>query len=227
MPSVLGESALGPLHSIPRDGDGDGRIHDGTHKEQAVPRSPALPAAPARGPAALRRLGRDPGPDPRPGPGRGQSKIPPVTNQRHTLTLEDVGYEGATEHGIDDWKKAILGGRSLGTRLRGTWMLRDNETGAVVDRKRSTVATVPYLTDHGTFIQNGSEYTLSHQLRLRPGVFTRVQANGELEAHVNVMPGKGVAHRIFMEPDTGVFRLKVGQSKMPLTSAAPGHGRQR
>ena len=216
MPSVLGESALGPLRGIPRDGDGDGQIHDGTHKEQAVPRSPVLPQ---HQPVNLRSFGDS-------AAIRGKifdrvreaaSTIPPITNQRHTMTLEDVGYEGATKYSVNDWKKAILGGRSLGTRLRGTWVLRDNDTGAVVDRKRSTVATVPYLTDHGTFIQNGSEYTLAHQLRLRPGVFTRVQANGELEAHVNVMPGKGMAHRIFMEPDTGVFRLKVGQSKMPLT----------
>jgi DNA-directed RNA polymerase beta subunit len=215
MPSVLGESALGPLRGIPRDGDGDGQIFDGTPKEKTVPRSPAMGQ---HQPTGLRPFG-----DSAAIRGRifdrvreAASVIPPVTNQRHTLTLEDVGYEGATKYSVGDWKKAILGGRSLGTRLRGTWVMRDNATGAVVDRKRSTVATVPYMTDHGTFIQNGSEYTLSHQLRLRPGVFTRIQANGELEAHVNVMPGKGMAHRIFMEPDTGVFRLKVGQSKMPL-----------
>ena len=223
MPSVLGESALGPMRSVPRDGDGDGQIFDGTPKQQSVPRAPALPQHQA---TELRAFGDS-------GAIRARildrvreaaSAIPPVTNQRHTLTLEDVGYEGATKHSIDDWKKAIMGGRSLGSRLRGTWVLRDNDTGAVVDRKRSTVATVPYLTDHGTFIQNGSEYTLSHQLRLRPGVFTRVQANGELEAHVNVMPGKGASHRIFMEPETGVFRLKVGQSKMPLTSVLRAMG---
>jgi DNA-directed RNA polymerase subunit beta len=217
MPSVLGESALGPLRTVPRDGDGDGRVGDGTAAERKVPRSPPLPM---HGPVGLRRFG-----DAAEIRSRimdrvrtSAAAIPPITNQRHTLTLEDVGYEGAQRYGKADWKKAILGGRSLGTRLRGTWVLKDNATGKVVEKKRSTVATVPYLTDHGTFIQNGTEYTLAHQLRLRPGVFTRIQANGELEAHVNVMPGQGLAHRIFMEPETGVFRLKVGQSKMPLTS---------
>jgi hypothetical protein len=217
VPSVLAESALGSLSSVPRDGDGDGRINDGTHKEQGVERSPALPA---HAPAGLRAFGDAAAIRSRifDRVKEAAGKIPPVSNQRHTLTLDDVGYEGAQRYGKADWKKAILGGRSLGARLRGTWTLRDNATGAVIDQKRSTVATIPYLTDHGTFIQNGSEYTLAHQLRLRPGVFTRRQANGELEAHVNVMPGQGAAHRIFMEPETGVFRLKVGQSKMPLTS---------
>jgi hypothetical protein len=215
VPSVLTESALGPLSAIPRDGDGDGKIHDGTAREQKVPHAPALPR---RDPRGLRGFG-----DADTIRARihdqvraAAAAIPPIRNQRHTLTLEDVGYEGAGRHGVNDWKQAILGGRSLGSRLRGTWVLRDNETGGIVDQKRSTIATVPYLTGHGTFIQNGTEYTLAHQLRLRPGVFTRRQANGELEAHVNVMPGQGLAHRIYMEPETGVFRLKVGQSKMPL-----------
>ena len=223
MPSVLGESALGPIHHVPRDGDGDGHVHDGTTKEHTVSRSPALPKHEANG---LRSFGDSDSIRARihDRVREAASNIPPITNQRHTLTLEDVGYEGATQHGINDWKKAILGGRSLGSRLRGTWVLTDNDTGKVIEKKRSTVATVPYMTSHGTFVQNGTEYTLSHQLRLRPGVFTRVQQNGELEAHVNVMPGKGVAHRIFMEPDTGVFRLKVGQSKMPLTSVLRAMG---
>jgi hypothetical protein len=215
MPSVLTQSVIGATRGIPRDGDGDGLIFDSTPREQAVPRSPGFPRGrlprmrPAVDAPAVRRQIYD----------RvlaAARVIPPVSNQRHTLSLEKVAYEGPTEFPISEWKQAILAGRSLGARLRGDWVLRDNTTGAEVARRRSTVATVPYLTDHGTFIQNGSEYTLGHQLRLRPGVFTRRQANGELEAHVNVMPGKGLSHRIYLEPETGVFRLKVGQSRMAL-----------
>jgi DNA-directed RNA polymerase beta subunit len=53
-------------------------------------------------------------------------------------------------------------------------------------------------------------------MRLRPGIFTRIKANNEVEAHANVMPGKGVSHRYFFEPETSVFRINVGQSKVPL-----------
>jgi DNA-directed RNA polymerase beta subunit len=215
MPSVLSQSVVAPLRGIPRDGDGDGLIHDGTPHEQSVPASPALPArAPARmrpivdAPAVRRGIYER--------VQRAAAAIPPLTNQRHTLALTDVGYEGPLEFPKSAWKRAILGGRSLGARLRGTWTLSDNATGRVVDRRRTTVATVPYVTDHGTFIQNGSEYTLGHQLRLRPGVFARRQANGELEAHVNVMPGQGLSHRIYLEPATGIFRLRVGQANMAL-----------
>ena len=57
---------------------------------------------------------------------------------------------------------------------------------------------------------------MANQLRLRPGVFTRVKENGELEAHVNVLPGKGVSHRLFLDPTSGVFRIQLGQAQIPL-----------
>jgi len=91
MPSVLGESALGPIHHVPRDGDGDGHVHDGTTKEHTVSRSPALPKHEANG---LRSFGDSDSIRARihDRVREAASNIPPITNQRHTLTLEDVGY---------------------------------------------------------------------------------------------------------------------------------------
>jgi DNA-directed RNA polymerase beta subunit len=86
----------------------------------------------------------------------------------------------------------------------------------VVDRRDVTVARVPHLTPRGTFVLNGVDYTLSNQMRLLPGVFTRRKESGELESHVNVMPGKGVSHRLNLDPETGVFRIELGQARMPL-----------
>ena len=70
------------------------------------------------------------------------------------------------------------------------------------------------MTERGTFIVNGSEYSLSNQLRLRPGIYTRQQENGEIEAHVNVKSGR--AHKLFLDPATGIFRIKIGQARIPL-----------
>ena len=85
-----------------------------------------------------------------------------------------------------------------------------------MDKKAATVAHVPYATDRGTFIYRGNEYTVANQMRLRPGVFTRVKDNGTLEAHVNVKTGTGPSFRVYMEPQTGIFRLKVGQSTLKM-----------
>jgi DNA-directed RNA polymerase subunit beta len=203
-----------PLLRPPRDGDGDGTVLDATS-----PRPATQPVESARAypyPSGTRAFG-----DPAAIRTRIYTNVlaaarawKPIQNQRHTLALEDIDYDDPEDHDIVSQKAAILRGETIGRRLRGDWVLHDNETGRELARKRTTIATVPYITPRGTFIQGGNEYTLSHQLRLRPGVYTRRKDNGELEAHGNVAGGLG--HRIFLEPDTGIFRLQVGQAKMPL-----------
>jgi len=139
----------------------------------------------------------------------------PVSNPKYILELGDAGYEGPESYTKAEEKRALLEGRSLGRRLRGTWRLRTNdEAQQVVDQKRSTLASIPHMTPRGTFILNGNEYSLSHQMRLRPGIFTRVKESGELESHVNV--AKGFGHRYFLDPETGIFRIQFGQARMPL-----------
>ena len=65
-------------------------------------------------------------------------------------------------------------------------------------------------------IHNGNEYTLANQMRMRPGIYTRVKDNGEIEAHANILPGKGSAHRYFLDPEKGVFKIRIGQANIPL-----------
>jgi len=140
----------------------------------------------------------------------------PISNQRFTIQLHEPHYKGPDTYSYDEQKQAILGRRTLGRELHGTWHLIDNATGNVVAKRKSRLGMIPYLTDRGTFINRGNEYTMSHQMRLRPGVFTRVKDNGELESHVNVLPGKGRSHRIYLDPETGVFRIQIGQARIPL-----------
>lgn len=143
-------------------------------------------------------------------------RIKPIQNDLYTLSLADVKYEGPERFTKKDHKNAVLSHSSLARKLRGTWNLTDNKTGQVIANRRATLANVPYMTDAGTFVHNGVEYTLAHQMRLRPGVYTREKDNGELEAHVNVLPGKGRMHRYFLDPKTGVFKINIGQANIPL-----------
>lgn len=145
------------------------------------------------------------------------SGIQPLTNQRHTLTVSDVDWDDADEtKPIKQQKQAILRGDTLSRSLKGTLNLVDNTTGKTLDSKRMTLAKIPYLTDRGTYIMNGTEYTLANQMRLRPGVFTRIAQSGEVESHVNVMPGKGQSHRYSLNPEKGVFSMGIGQSSVPV-----------
>lgn len=142
--------------------------------------------------------------------------LKPLQNDLYTLQLQDVGYTGPERFTRADQKKAVLSRGTLARRLQGTWTLVDNKTGQPVGQRRATIAHVPYLTDSGTFVNGGVEYTLAHQMRLRPGVFTREKDNGEIEAHVNTLPGKGRSHRYFLDPKTGVFKISIGQAQIPL-----------
>jgi DNA-directed RNA polymerase subunit beta len=142
--------------------------------------------------------------------------IEPIRNDLYTLQLSDVNYAGPERFTKADQKKAVLSGGTLARKMVGTWTLLDNKTQQPVSTRQATLASVPYLTDSGTFVNKGVEYTLAHQMRLRPGVFTRQKENGELEAHVNTLPGKGRSHRYYLDPQTGVFQIQIGQAKIPL-----------
>jgi DNA-directed RNA polymerase subunit beta len=149
--------------------------------------------------------------------------IQPVSNTRYSLALTNPHWADREDVSISDRKKAILRGETLNRRLRGTWQLKDAQ-GAMIGERLATVAHVPRMTNQGTFVVNGSEYTLGHQMRLRPGVFTRRKENGELESHINIMPGKGLSHHYFLEPETGIFKIRVGQANMPLISVMKAMG---
>ena len=144
------------------------------------------------------------------------TNLEPMANKRHTLHLRDVSYADPDTISLAAQKEAILSGKTLSRRLRGTWELTDNESGKVLDSRKQTIAAVPHMTNRGTFIHNGNEYTVSNQMRLRPGIFTRVKDNGEIESHANLLPGKGSSHRYFLDPAKGVFYMRMGQAKIPL-----------
>ena len=145
------------------------------------------------------------------------SSLQPLQNKRHTLSITDVGWSDPEEFKpIKKQKEAILKGETLSRGLKGTINLIDNATGSVLESKRTTLAKIPYLTDRGTYILNGTEYTLANQMRLRPGVFTRVTGSGDVESHVNVMPGKGISHRYSLNPEKGIFNVSFGQASVPL-----------
>lgn len=139
-----------------------------------------------------------------------------MENKEHVLRFADVDYDTPSEFTLSDEKKAVLNRRRLYWNLKGRMQLVDKATGAVIseDEKPRKLAEVPYVTRRGTFIHNGTEYLTSHQMRLKPGAYTRVQNNGDVETQFNVL--KGSSFRVHMTPETGVFRMQAGQAQMKL-----------
>jgi DNA-directed RNA polymerase beta subunit len=139
-----------------------------------------------------------------------------VENDKIRLQLDDLKYDQNKDYSIDDQKKALLKNQDLSWRLSGNWKLIDKDTNKVLETRHDTIAHIPYITDRGTFIRGGNEYTVVNQLRLRPGVYTRKTAAGDLEAHFNVKPGTGSSFRLHLDPESGKFFFVMGQAKVPL-----------
>ncbi len=143
-------------------------------------------------------------------------KIPPVANKTHTLSLVSADYEDPDTVSKKKHKQAILEGGTLGRRIRGVFRLTDNATGDTVDERKVTVASVPHMSDIGTFTLNGSDTSLASQMRLRSGAFTRIKESGEAESHINVLPGKGLSHRLLLDPESGALKLGISGGEVPL-----------
>jgi len=144
-----------------------------------------------------------------------QSRFP-ISNSRYTLAVNDVEYEPiGSQFSLANQKKAILKQGSMNRKLYGTWAMTDNATGKVVDKRREILAHVPYLTERGTYIRNGNEYTVAHQSRLKPGVYARKRSSGEHEAHFNIMEG-GRSFRVMLDPRTSKMTLKVRNATIGL-----------
>jgi DNA-directed RNA polymerase beta subunit len=137
-------------------------------------------------------------------------------NKTHQLVFKDVDYDKPKDFTTKEEKDAVIGRRRLYWNLKGRLALVDKATGQTIseDSAPRKIAEVPYLTRRGTFIHNGTEYLTANQQRLKPGAYTRIQANGDVETQFNVL--KGAGFRINMTPDTGVFRVDVRQGTMKL-----------
>lgn len=142
----------------------------------------------------------------------------PLENDLYRLELDNVHYSRNKTYSLSDQKKAILDRANLDWAVKGTWRLIDKQTGKVVSESNKVVARVPYLTNRGTFIVNGKEYAINSQQRLRPGIYTRRRTSGDVEAHINLIPGSGASFRMYMDPRSGIFNIRAGQANIPAFS---------
>ena len=74
------------------------------------------------------------------------------------------------------------------------------------------LATAPTMAADGTFIVGGSQYQIDHQLRLKPGIYSRIKQNGEIEAHINPNGFKNL--RLGVDPSSKKLTINVNQANI-------------
>ena len=150
----------------------------------------------------------------------------PIKSRSKILELANLRMEGK-EFSPSDQKRAILRGDTLSETVRGTIRMRDKDGKVIDEVDNFTVARVPWFTPRHTLIVGGNEYSVSNQVRPKPGVYARKRANGILEASFNTKGGSNF--NVSMDPAKGVPQLEYGSTKIPLypilRQAGVSHGR--
>lgn len=124
----------------------------------------------------------------------------PLKARSYSVELSNPLVE-EREFSSREQKQAILEGRSLNERVRGDITVRDAQGNVTSTAKGFTLLHLPYFTPRHTFIVDGTEYSVSNQIRTKSGVYTRRRGNEDLEAAFNL--SKGGNFRVLMEPEKG------------------------
>ncbi len=134
------------------------------------------------------------------------------------LQAKDIHvHDPAKRFTLREQKQATMDRHDLTQAIKGSVELINKKTGEVVDTKKNlTLVHVPWVTDRNTVIYNGSEYNITSQQRLKPGVYARIKDTGDIEAHVNVKAGTGSGGKVIFAPDTTLFIYQVGTTRIKL-----------
>ena len=142
-------------------------------------------------------------------------KINAIETQDYKLNAKNLTM-GDHKITTSEQKKAVLEKKDLTVPLKGTIDLIHKPSGKVVESKSTTIAHIPYVTNHNTVIYNGSEYENVNQQRLLPGIYSRIRQDGIPEAHINPEARTGQSARIMFLPDKQIFIIMIKNSQVKL-----------
>jgi DNA-directed RNA polymerase beta subunit len=142
-------------------------------------------------------------------------KINAIETQDYKLNAKNLTI-GDHKITTSEQKKAVLEKKDLTVPLKGTIELVHKPSGKVVESKSTTIAHIPYVTNHNTVIYNGSEYENVNQQRLLPGIYSRIRQDGIPEAHINPEARTGQSARIMFLPDKQLFIIMIKNSQVKL-----------
>jgi DNA-directed RNA polymerase beta subunit len=137
----------------------------------------------------------------------------PIKAKNNTLKLTKVWVDDSLD--TTDFQsqfKAKVAERTWGAPVYGSFELTD-KSGAVVQKDdKVRLLTLPKQTPRLSYIINGSEHQIANQLRLRPAGYTVRSLTGGVKSQINL--SKGYSGQIYLEanPESGHFKLKVGQA---------------
>ena len=87
------------------------------------------------------------------------------------------------------------------------------------------LGTIPYMTERGTFVINGSERIVVSQLHRSPGVFfgQSIHANGTKLYSARIIPFKGSWIEFATDINNVMYAYIDRKKKLPVTTPSEGH----
>jgi len=139
----------------------------------------------------------------------------PMEGSKRTIELEGLSVDDSLNHeDLREQHKARIDGSTWAVPVKAKLVMKDKETGEVVDRKEMNVTEIPRITKRYSYIVGGQEYQMDNQWQLKPGIYTRRRQNGELESRFNVV-GRSAFDVVF-HPETKQFVMEYKDSKIPM-----------
>ena len=148
----------------------------------------------------------------------GVASLFPIIGTHHTIEAEDFKVK-ETKATYADHKKALFKGGSIYEPIKANLVVKDKQGNVVSRKKNHTVMHLPRVTHNNTFVVGGNEYALKHQLRTRPGVYTRKRGSDELESSFNL--AKGANFRLSMNAKKGGLQMEYGSWRLRPMRIAP------
>lgn len=115
-------------------------------------------------------------------------KMFPISGRKNTLELENLTFDDSKtkESDIKSQQVAKEQEKTWGIPVFGEFVLRDKETGNVINKSRQKIAVLPKMTQRFTYIIGGGEYNSAYQQRIKSGIYSKVNEKGEHLAEINL-----------------------------------------
>lgn len=151
----------------------------------------------------------------------------PITSYRgRTMSVDNLHWENNGDRPSSNFsaqKDAKLKLRTFDCRLVGDVEFKDAEGNLIERRDKYLTIAIPQVTDKSSFIINGTEVQPINQVRLRPGIYSRIDPQGLVEAHLNTSAAG--SYKVLLDRKTNLIRFKVGSDKkLPIYSVLRSMG---
>lgn len=149
----------------------------------------------------------------------------PISGRKNTLELTNLIYDDskAKDADIKSQQLAKEQEKTWGVPVFAEFVLKDKETGTVINKSKQKIAVLPKMTQRFTYIIGGGEYNSAYQQRIKSGIYSKINEKGEHLTEIN-LNGRNNAFvkearlKIPFDLETKKFKLNYATNNIPLYS---------